>query len=575
MAPAISIDAGMREKLNYVREELEAILPRVLDDPNAPLISLRDAAMDILRKAGLVYKIRMHSRFVGVHPRNRYGDGIVPANVFKLLLAIFAQGFSERQLDHPTAVEVPPAGHPARAKIIEFNKNCMADSHGRLPAYEDDTEIIKIISATCGHTSQGLRCLWHEVECDESTPIATNGRLSLEVAKMLQPKYAEAASEGIVWEVVYWKVEEEYPAIMDLFQEAGNQRNMLSKGESRLEVLMKMHGVAKRRFHELDKGDAEATPEEVEEVWETVRKAAMRGNPPFSEEVCELLDFVRYLSGGIENPIYLTSMRDFIRTLKVERQIEGAIWGAVSRVRIGAPNAAPTLRVACLWAMAGASDTYGVGEEQTLLATGDIQALGGKHLPHAVAADEMLRTALAILEQHANSNDLNAKLIFYVLAIRLVHHLFRKEDPARGVFQTMAAIGHTFCIELATLLQKPIPSPWIGCKPAAMKSQSATRSSGGGAKAAVVEFAEGAVQNSHGLLVAKGFQVGGFAVRVADKTRPRIIVLYAQVQLEDDLGVSVYVRCGALMGGSFRLRKPTSSLSTCTTGSPRQSPANH
>ena len=552
MAPAVSIDAGMRQKLNSVRFEITKVLAQVLDDPDAPLILLRDRVMDILRDAGLIYKQKLHSRFVGVHPKNRYENGIIPASVITLLLRIFAQGFSERQLDHPTAVECPPIGHSKRKNIISFNVKCMADSLGRLPAYEDNGEMIKILSATCGHTSQGLRCLWHGVECDESSSLAPNGHLSLDVMKMQQPKYALAASEGIEWDIVHWQVEDEFPAIMDLFQQAGNQRNMLSKGESRLEVLMKMHAAAKRRFNEFDKrhdGD-DATSAEVEELWESVRKVAMRGNPPFYEEIGDLLDFVRYLSGGMEDPIYLHVMRDFIRTLKVERQIKGPMWGVASRVRIGAANAAPSLRIACLWAMAGASDTYGVGEEQTLLTTADIQALGSKHLPHALAADEMLLAAEAILKLHAEEN-VNAMLIFYVLAIRIVHHIFRKEDPARGVFHTMAAIGHTFCIELATLLQKPIQSPWSGSKGTVVAS-SVPRTS---AKSAVVEFADGAVQNSERLLLAKGYEVGGYAFRIADKTRFKIIVLDAQVHMEDDLGESLYVRSGAMLGGGFRPMK--------------------
>jgi hypothetical protein len=67
-----------------------------------------------------------------------------------------------------------------------------------------------------------------------------------------------------------------------------------------------------------------------------------------------------------------------------------------------------------------------------------------------------------------------------------------------------------------------------------------------------VEFADGAVQNSQDLLQAKGFHVAGFAMRVADKKRFKVIALGAQVHLEDDLGENLYVRCGALLGGNFR-----------------------
>ena len=61
----------------------------------------------------------------------------------------------------------------------------------------------------------------------------------------------------------------------------------------------------------------------------------MRGDPPFLEEIDDFSSFLKHLSGGIERPIYLQRMRNFTRTLKHERNVKGAMWGALARVEIG------------------------------------------------------------------------------------------------------------------------------------------------------------------------------------------------------------------------------------------------
>ena len=155
---------------------------------------------------------------------------------------------------------------------------------------------------------------------------------------------------------MFWQVEEEFGSIMDLFQETGNQKNMWVKGESRLEIIMKMHGAAKRGIAKLG---LDATEAMQEEMWVRVKRDAMRSNHTYKEEIADLVDFVRNLSGGVAEPIYIYYLRNFVRTLEVERKVRGGLYGLLARAQIGVPNAAPQFRVACLQAMAGASDIHG------------------------------------------------------------------------------------------------------------------------------------------------------------------------------------------------------------------------
>ena len=64
--------------------------------PDATVVSLRDECKDLLKEAKLMEKVVMNSRDLGVHPGNRYGDGVVPAEVLGLITDIFGNGFLAR-----------------------------------------------------------------------------------------------------------------------------------------------------------------------------------------------------------------------------------------------------------------------------------------------------------------------------------------------------------------------------------------------------------------------------------------------------------------------------------------------
>ena len=231
---------SMEDKLKRVKSDIEEVLWRVEWDHEAPLVQLRDQVLRILKEYDLIYPMRIHSRFVGVHPMNRYGDGIVPSRVLQLLVGIFSDGFSKLALDWPCVVEVAPKGNKRRAFQVTFNNKCMTDSGGALPPYDSEGESIKFLSVTCGHTTQTLRCVWHGVKL-EHDKLAPEGKLSLDVLRTLQKAYAEAVEEGIEYSVIPWEVEEAYPSITELFQASGNQGHHRAVGETRMEVMLKIH----------------------------------------------------------------------------------------------------------------------------------------------------------------------------------------------------------------------------------------------------------------------------------------------------------------------------------------------
>jgi hypothetical protein len=208
---------GMASKLRGVYWPLRTSLDR-LYLPNSQVIAIRDEVLALLKEHGLLQKKqRVHCRYAGVHPSNRYGDGIVPADVMTLISGIYKMAFSFKELDKPTAIELAPPSHPRRAQHLHFNIAQMRGSNGRLPEYEDQGEQIKILTATCGHTTQGLRCIWHGSQYDKCSPdvhedtvkdLAPDGFLSLEQLRIKQPQYAQAVEEGIEYDIslTSWKI---------------------------------------------------------------------------------------------------------------------------------------------------------------------------------------------------------------------------------------------------------------------------------------------------------------------------------------------------------------------------------
>ena len=150
-----------------------------------------------------------------------------------------------------------------------------------------------------------------------------------------------------------------------------------------------------------------------------------------------------------------------------------------------------------------------------------------------------------MIAAHGASTHDVAKQLQFLLCVRLVHHVFVKPDETRGTFATMDGIGHTFCVELASLLQVRIKSPWSeDPKPKASAKQQG---------AAFVEFGEkGEVTNIVELLTAKSYQVDGWLQRCSDQRRFIVKSLGAQVRLQDDAGAEIFVRAESLLQCNFR-----------------------
>ena len=96
-------------RLAAMEFQMEQIFDK-LDGNEAPICQLRDEVLELLRNNALLYTWLIHCMGVGVHPENRFGDGIIPKRILELLISICEAGWSHNELGQPFAVEMPPQG---------------------------------------------------------------------------------------------------------------------------------------------------------------------------------------------------------------------------------------------------------------------------------------------------------------------------------------------------------------------------------------------------------------------------------------------------------------------------------
>jgi hypothetical protein len=305
MAMHPNFDASMntQQRLGLVRKTLAGIFKRYNEEAIPPIFELRDEFIDSLRSVELLKVRKFRAVHVGVHPKNRYGDGLLPSHVTKLIGKFTLKGFSKEELGIPRASEVPPVGHPRHLQFVKFVNECVEKSDGVLPPYDHGE--LEIVSGQKTHTNQGCRCVLKGAPCDDPR-IAVNGKYNLDKIRHLRSSYAQVCEEGMTWEVVPWEVEDEFEYTMDLIQESGNAALTTAQQETRLEICLKMLNTYTRLSRGVDLTDEEAAP-----LWQQVLQEAVRGEPEFVDEVPDMLEFVKLVTRD-----ELQELVDFTKPLK-------------------------------------------------------------------------------------------------------------------------------------------------------------------------------------------------------------------------------------------------------------------
>lgn len=523
---------SLEQRLAEADAEIKDIL-RCYETEEAPVVELRDRARIVLVRYGLMLLERHRCEYVGVYPGNRFGDMIIPAHVTKLAKGFFGGGFSFEELSTLYCLEMPLRSSGEHAKIAKANREMIESSAGVLPAYPDEARDCKVLSLSGSHTNQVFRCFFHGAP-SEDEKMSENGRYSMHKLQLDRPAFGKAVAEGVEMWVMNRAVAERHPRLPDLFMEVGNLTQALAESETRFEVLLKMHGIAQRLFKA-----AQGSAADPDELWSRVLRDGARGHPHFSEELGDFVLFLKNLSGGLNEPVFLEYLSGFNRALTDPRIVKGPMWGALAKVVIGEAHACAEFRIAVAMAMLSASAQYtGAGNEQTLFQVGDVQALGSDRLrDHVRNADGMIKKGIKLASEHCDTPA--GKWVCYLFSIRLVHHVCRKADQSRGAYKSLDEICRVFLSELATVADKVIASPWKLSPAEKTETPAVTAVSAG-----VVKFQSGNLANSVELLEVQHNIKVGATVQHKDSTEKFTVMNITEkyVLIADHLGTGKTVQ---------------------------------
>ena len=202
------------------------------------IVQVAERILKLLKDNDLSYIMKIKSRFVGFHRRNRYGDGINAIDAIDLIKEIFDVGFS-RTMVKPMCFEISAAD----TETHSINNYVAEAASGMLAPCPIGS--LKFASVGCGHTNQGIRAIDAECMCDSAPEMTMDGKFNLDKIKAADPNLADAVIEGLDWLVICSEVEEAFPELPEILQEALNIMNQLARPESELQIMCKMHSMAR------------------------------------------------------------------------------------------------------------------------------------------------------------------------------------------------------------------------------------------------------------------------------------------------------------------------------------------
>ncbi|CAE7358923.1 unnamed protein product [Symbiodinium sp. CCMP2592] len=218
--------------------------------------------LQLLKQNNLVTSMRLSPMHVGVHPKNRDGAGIIAGDCLELLENVLSVGFVRDRIT-ALAVEITDAS------VRRFNEDLVRGSGGQLG--ELDGDMLKVVSLAGSHTNFMLRLLSQGAALSTSAA-SVDGRLSLEKVARRDPELANAAREGLVWDVISREVATRWPQFLGLVQSAMNAT--LQKQESEMQLLHRVH----RLVSAVEKVD-----------FSSIKKQALASKPPCSAKTADSL----------------------------------------------------------------------------------------------------------------------------------------------------------------------------------------------------------------------------------------------------------------------------------------------
>lgn len=233
---------------------------------------------------------------VGFHPANRNGEPPSAERCVALLGDILGQGFDPSEAD---CNGVLVQEKPGRTTIQEFNARA-CDGNEKLAAMVDG------ISVTYGSLSHShLNQLFKNVLAklplgvDRITVVGT-GKVDVNLLEEHDPLFAKYCKEGLLWDILSYKILDEEPEGLNIIQAACNCKNTMAMIPHEMEAIASLSRLCKPSSAVAEKLSFQMAKEKI-----ALTLPAMTDEPEF----LHMFRFVVDLGG--DSAHFIPDLRDF------------------------------------------------------------------------------------------------------------------------------------------------------------------------------------------------------------------------------------------------------------------------
>ena len=240
--------------------------------------------MKELWAANIPYKSKLTAWDILVHQENRGGLGLNAYQVHEILRTIKEIGADLEAVHRATCFEMPPPG-PKRDALVAFNASLIERAAGILAKLKGSE---RFASVACSHFAAGCRAADASCDTPEEKLQDANKKINLIQLCENDEVFLSLVKEGWVWTILPYWVQELWPELPDLAQDALNAEHATFSMASELQVMMSM---AKRSGGSSDID------------WSKIKADIKASQPPCVDYLDDLCEFVRLYAGGHGAPI--------------------------------------------------------------------------------------------------------------------------------------------------------------------------------------------------------------------------------------------------------------------------------
>lgn len=212
-----------------------AELTKLKDDKQLPINTKWAKLKETMVQAGLAWPRTEVPSQVLCHPKNRAGIMLNAWDVHAKGAKMLELGIAMNKIEESVAFEVSAKGS-TKQQQLQANIQLVESSHNQLAPVTGQE---RLLSCSSSHLVAFCRAVLHGCQTQEpSLKAKTNGQLSLAALANSQDGLVTMCEQGWTWLVVSSLVEEAFPDLPTLVQQALNTTQAVSQGQGECETML-------------------------------------------------------------------------------------------------------------------------------------------------------------------------------------------------------------------------------------------------------------------------------------------------------------------------------------------------